>query len=404
MEQDVCPSKPKKKKNETPLAKREHKRMGSIAGRINRSWIWRLFWIFIIVDIVVFSLVGYSIGGEDIFWDMARLRVELEFLYQPVLALEAVYMVFYMIFGKRGIRRKLRPLYRMATAAQQLSETAKFDEAKFHDLETAISQISPSRPDAKLSTGDSDLQGLEVAVNNLMERMRESYRQQSRFVSDASHELRTPIAVIQGYANMLDRWGTEDEKVLQESIAAIKAESEQMKKLVEQLLFLARGDSGKTQLQLERFSLSDLLQEVYDESVMIDDTHTYSLVPPETEVFVMADPSMIKQTARILVDNASKYSPEGETITLKAGFGDQKMAFFSVQDTGVGMGPDDTAHVFERFYRSDSSRTRGTGGTGLGLSIAKWIIDKHEGYFDVLSREGLGTRITVYIPAGAAGN
>ena len=100
--------------------------------------------------------------------------------------------------------------------------------------------------------------------------MRESHRQQERFVSDASHELRTPIAVIQGYVNMLDRWGKDDEQVLKESIEALKNESEHMKNLVEQLLFLARGDSGRNTLHIEDLNLTEMVSDVMEESAMID--------------------------------------------------------------------------------------------------------------------------------------
>ena len=156
--------------------------------------------------------------------------------------------------GKRKSRRLLLPLERMAQTAQELSQVS-FDPEKLHHLEDAIAGVSPLTPDVQLRTGDRELQGLEKAINDLLARMHESYREQSRFVSDASHELRTPIAVIQGYADMLQRWGKNDEKVLEEGIAAIQSESAHMKTLVEQLLFLARGDNGKTQLNLEQIDL-----------------------------------------------------------------------------------------------------------------------------------------------------
>lgn len=133
-----------------------------------------------------------------------------------------------IIFGTMKIRRTLKPLDEIAETASRLSNIA-FDEEKFQNLEEAISKISPVISDERIYTGDSELHGLEEAINNLLERMRDSYKQQARFVSDASHELRTPISVIQGYANMLDRWGKNDESVLNESIEAIKTESENMK-------------------------------------------------------------------------------------------------------------------------------------------------------------------------------
>ena len=131
------------------------------------------------------------------------------------------------------------------------------------------------------SLGDQELQGIEAAMNNLLRRMHESYQQQARFVNDASHELRTPIAVIQGYANMLDRWGREDESVLNESITAITHEADHMNQLVEQLLFLARGDSGRTKLKQEPINPGPMMQEIYEESLMIDENHPYRLKPPQ---------------------------------------------------------------------------------------------------------------------------
>ena len=272
-----------------------------------------------------------------------------------------------------------------------------FDEEKFHSLEDAISKISPTSSEERIHIGDSEFKGLEDAINKLLDRMRDSYRQQARFVSDASHELRTPISVIQGYANMLDRWGKSDESVLDESIEAIKSEAENMKNLVEQLLFLARGINGKTQLTITEFSLSDMIKNVVEESKMIDDKHIYSYIKLE-DVNIYGDSGLLKQTARILVENAAKYTEEGEDIILKIGRNNKGEAYFSVQDNGIGMDAEDVPHIFERFFRADTARVRKNGGTGLGLSIAKWIIDNHNGYFSVLSRKEVGTRITVYLP------
>lgn len=272
-----------------------------------------------------------------------------------------------------------------------------FDEEKVQNLEEAISKISPTTSNEKIHTGDSELQGLEESINNLLDRMRESYRQQARFVSDASHELRTPISVIQGYANMLDRWGKEDEKILNESIVAIKSEAENMKNLVEQLLFLARGINGKTQLNCKEFFLNDMMNEVFEESKMIDENHIYKYEENE-KIKIYGDEALLKQTARILIENAVKYTDKGELIKFKIGKNKKEEVYFYIQDSGIGMNEKDVSHIFERFFRADTARDRKTGGTGLGLSIAKWIIDKHGGYFGVLSREEIGTRITVFLP------
>lgn len=312
-----------------------------------------------------------------------------------ILILEFILLLEKMIFGTGKIRKTLKPLNDIAETATRLSDMS-FDEEKFQNLEDAISKISPISSSERINMGDTELKGLEDAINKLIDKMQESYRQQARFVSDASHELRTPIAVIQGYANMLDRWGKNDESVLEESIVAIKTESENMKNLVEQLLFLARGVNGKTQLSKTRFSLNNMIKEVLEESKMIDDKHSYDYIE-FGEVEVLADSGLLKQTARILVENSVKYTDAGGNITLKVGKNDNDEAYFSVQDDGIGMDVNDVPHIFERFFRADTARVRKDGGTGLGLSIAKWIVDNHKGYFTVISRKGIGTRITVVL-------
>ena len=304
-----------------------------------------------------------------------------------VLALEGLFLVG-NLFSVGTIRRKMKPLHEIALQTDEL--------ANLKNMEQAISRLNPDKPDARVVTEDKELQSLEIAINNLLDRMRESHRQQERFVSDASHELRTPIAVIQGYVNMLDRWGKDDEQILKESIEALKNESEHMKNLVEQLLFLARGDSGRNTLRFEECDLVELVRDVMEESAMIDEKHEYRFIGPADlqRIPVSCDPAMLKQSMRIFVQNAAKYSAAGNTIMLKAGMQAGK-PFYSVQDEGVGMESSEVVHVFERFYRSDSARNSAEGGTGLGLSIAKWIVDAHGGDIEILTRPEFGTRITV---------
>ena len=328
-------------------------------------------------------------------------------------ALEGLYL-FSNLFSVWAVRRRLKPLHDIAVRTDELTRTAAnaaaggrtgTETVHLKTMEQAISRVNPEMPDARVVTGDKELQSLEIAINNLLERMRESHRQQERFVSDASHELRTPIAVIQGYVNMLDRWGKDDEQVLRESIEALKNESEHMKNLVEQLLFLARGDSGRNTLHFEECDLGQLVRDVMEESAMIDEKHEYRYIGPADgqPVPVSCDVSMVKQSMRIFVQNAAKYSKAGDTITLRAGISPAAAGsaagrpFYSVQDEGVGMQSSEVVHVFERFYRSDSARNSAEGGTGLGLSIAKWIVDAHGGHIEILTRPEFGTRITVQL-------
>ncbi len=431
-----------------------NRRFNSIARRIQRSWQWKKLWQIIILNLLALTaaLAAYlyahetAVTGTFAGWDIPRTLtidgglsglaaleslvyrftwngephgvplaafVRLVVLFgRPLLIFEGVCWLLGFFGSARGARRLLKPLDKIAQAAQRLTDEsgarraaeraqqermmqadAGVDEAKFHDLEEAIGQIDIGD---RLSTGDKDLQGLEDAINSMLARMHAAYRQQAQFVSDASHELRTPIAVIQGYVRMLDRWGKDDEKVLEESIAAIKTETEHMKTLVEQLLFLARGDSGRQQLNPEPMDLSELMAEVLEEYRMIDEGHEWRQGRLEPAP-VNADPALIKQAVRILVDNAVRYTPEGGSIRLSAGMAEGR-AFFEVQDGGIGIAEEDVPRIFDRFFRADPARARASGGTGLGLSIARWIVERHAGHFEVISRPELGTRIRVVMP------
>ena len=407
------------------------KNVTSIAIKINSISVRNLFFKFLVIDIcLILILVGlWCIESEKNFYGELVKNAQRSFNFYPIETssytvvwnngktmvkeastflynlrkiitvlgiVEGIFLLEEIIFGTTKIRKVLKPLNEIAETASRLSNMY-FDEEKFHSLEDAISKISPVTSDERIHIGDSELQGLEDAINKLLDRMRDSYRQQARFVSDASHELRTPISVIQGYANMLDRWGKNDESVLEESITAIKAESENMKNLVEQLLFLARGINGKTQLTMTEFLLNDMMNEVLEESKMIDKNHIYSYINSES-ISAYGDIGLLKQTARILIENSAKYTDKGEVIILRVGRNDKGEAYFSIQDNGIGIDERDVPHLFERFFRADTARVRKDGGTGLGLSIAKWIIDNHKGYFSVLSREGIGTRIMVFLP------
>ena len=332
-----------------------------------------------------------------------------------IIALELVMLIF-GIFRSGRVRRKLKPLNDLAVRAEALSGFS-LDDSRLQKLEGAIERAGRNSDDIKVTTGDKELESIEIALNNLLKKMQDTQKQQSRFVSDASHELRTPISVIQGYVNMLDRWGKEDPEVLSEAIEALKNESEHMKELIEQLLFLARGDSGRNTLVFEDFDLRETMQEVWEESLMIDEKHKYvyknalpeddnetgertdDIIGGETaeKYIIHGDKAMVKQSVRILVQNASKYSNEGDTISLDVKKTEGGICYV-VQDEGVGMTDTDVVHIFERFYRSDKARNSGTGGSGLGLSIAKWIVDAHNASVEVLSRPDFGTRFTVKFP------
>ena len=308
------------------------------------------------------------------------------------------------LFKNAGtIKKTLRPIQELAAAAAKLNTASGMSPEELSVLADKLDEINATHLDTRISVSGTqkELRELAQAINAMLDRINEAYRSQMRFVSDASHELRTPIAVVQGYANLLDRWGKDDPAIRQEAIDAIRQEADSMKELVEQLLFLARGDNDSMRIEMEDFDLTALAAEVLRETEMIDQTHIF-LARWDGAVPVRADAGLIKQALRVLVDNSIKYSPEGGRILLSVR-ADGGAARMSVQDEGQGIGAESLPHIFDRFFRTDESRARQTGGTGLGLAIAKWIADRHGGWFEVLSREGVGTRITMVLPLRQTG-
>ena len=333
--------------------------------------------------------VVYPIGLEV----MSFLR-----LFAILIIVEGIILFRNIGKGQKIIRRTLRPLTELAETTKSLNTAQSFDGQNLKDLAGEISNIDASRLDRRISVDSSqnELKALASAINQMLNRINDSYQSQVRFVSNASHELRTPISVIQGYINLLDRWGKKDEKTLQESIDAIKSEIEGMKELVEKLLFLARGDSETIVLQKELFDSCEIVEEIVREMQMIDEDHMFKM-DMTIPAYVEADKQLFKQAVRIVVDNSIKYTPSGKEIILKVERNQGKVNI-TVQDSGIGIDSNDLPHIFDRFYRSDESRARKSGGAGLGLSIAKWIIERHGAYFEILSRINVGTRITIAFP------
>jgi len=180
-------------------------------------------------------------------------------------------------------------------------------------------------------------------------------------------------------------------------VAAIKSEADYMNHLVEQLLFLARGDSGRNQLNFEPVQLDELMKEIYEDCLLIDKIHDFR-IDIQPGVSCTGDHDALKQCARVLADNAMKYTPEKGTIHLRAYNSPDGNPRIEVQDSGMGISVGDAPHIFDRFYRSDPARNRQSGGTGLGLSIARWIAERHGGHIELISRPGIGTRMTVCLP------
>ena len=237
---------------------------------------------------------------------------------------------------------------------------------------------------------NDELTELAKTLNEMLDRLQGGIFRQQKFVSDASHELRTPATVIAGYIEILEKYGSEDKELMEESVEAIRSESQNMKNLLENLLFLARTDQDRQKIYKEKFDLSEVVGDVMKKMKKVCTTHEVELLKNDSaEIF--ADKTMILQMLRIFLDNATKYTPAGGKISVNSELVDGKIKL-SISDTGIGIAPENIEKVFERSFRIDSENlVKDVRGSGLGLSIAKWIAENHNIKIEVASKLGEGT-------------
>jgi len=218
------------------------------------------------------------------------------------------------------------------------------------------------------------------------------------FIADVSHELKTPITSIMGYADTLLE-GEYDKEVEKKFLGVIASEARRMAKLVTDLLTLSRYDNNKNQLQKEQFDLGELVKKCHDKLgiEMKKKNHEVNCfvtadVPP-----VYADKGDVERVVLNILSNSIKYTPENGRINIYVGFV-YNDAYIKILDNGIGIPEEDLSRIFERFYRVDKARTREMGGTGLGLSIAKDLLDKNGGSIDIKSIVGEGTEVVIKVP------
>ena len=229
-------------------------------------------------------------------------------------------------------------------------------------------------------------------VEQTMETMR-------RFMADAAHELRTPIAVLRGQAEVALQRDREPPEYA-EALRRIEREAERLGATVEDLLTLARADAGERPIVRERVFLDDLALDAASAARALAERRGVELeVGTFEEGAVLGDPTLLHQLLMIVLDNAVKFTPQGGRVKLSAA-APAGQAEVVVEDTGVGIAAEQLPHIFERFYRGDPARGRGDGarGAGLGLAIARWIADAHGAQLLVTSEPGKGTRVAIRFP------
>ena len=337
--------------------------------------------------VIYYKEVPVVINGEPYslhFFRTITTETRLLGLIQQILLVEMVLgLVLALFLGYFVSQRLLQPI-------RSMTDTVKSIEVS--ELGTRL----------EVSSTKDELSELAVTFNGMLERIQRGFDQQQWFVSDASHELRTPVTVIKGYSDMLSRWGRHDEETLQEGLEAIGSEAENMQELIEKLLFLARADQKRQILHLEPLDMQALVGDVFRKMQLTATDHQLQLLANEPAL-VLADNVTMRQMLRIFLENAVKYTPAGGVIRLSSSRcpEDAGCLELMIEDTGIGIAREEQEKIFQRFYRVDSSRTKEAGqpgGTGLGLSIAKWIADRHGIEIKVDSQPGAGTRFTLKIP------
>lgn len=225
-----------------------------------------------------------------------------------------------------------------------------------------------------------------------------SWQRQQEFVSDASHELRTPLAVVQTNLEVVK--GCDDETVKSQSYWLNNAYDEtlRMNKIIQDLLFLARVDSGQKILEKQKLDLTFLLMDVCEKLIPLATNRQLKIIANVDEnLSISGDGNKLRQLMFILIDNAINYSLPYKVIRVLAKEV-KNGVLIEVVDQGIGINSKDLKRVFDRFYRADKARSREQGGTGLGLSIAKWIVDIHKGRIDIESKEQEGTKVIAFLP------
>ncbi len=276
-------------------------------------------------------------------------------------------------------RRALDPVNRIITDAQAIGSRSL-------DKRLAVPQ-----------TGD-ELQRLSETLNQMLERLDLAFRRITQFTADASHELRTPVAVIRTTAELAlrrSRSSVEYESALRE----ILSQSEKTTELIESLLVLARADTGKYDLQHAEVNLETIVVEACEtgRKLALAKGIEFSCKAESRDLSVLGDARELRRLVLILLDNAVKYTPGHGSVAVSLSPRDGN-AVLEVRDTGIGIPPDALPHIFERFYRADPARGSDTGGAGLGLAIAHWLVQQHGGEIAAESTPGSGSVFRVSIP------
>lgn len=336
-------------------------------------------------DIVTYGDIHFVMVSLPIIWEngeVYNLQVyeNIEFIYdtfnilQWILIISTVIIIVVIYLLNRLITNIIiRPINKLIGKMKETENTSGYTMLEVNENDT------------------KELKDLSESFNEMMLDLKKNDEHQQAFIMNASHELKTPITVIDSYSQMLKRFGKTREDILDESIHAISDEAKRMKYLTEQLLSFSKAAQARENFRPERLNIVHMAEEIKSrlEPVYKRNIHLRTL---DSEIFVNADPDSLDQLLKIFMDNAYKYSSEDITIDIEK---KDEAVMVSITDEGIGIPEEDLDKIFDRFYRVDKARARKTGGSGLGLSIADELAKVNGITLGVKSRVGSGTTFTL---------
>jgi len=282
------------------------------------------------------------------------------------------------------------------------SVTANLPASGGAELATLSDRLiqTETHPLRRIASADLSGPAREIAerLNARLDALAGTEKEQQQFIADVSHELRTPLTVLRGTLEVAleeDRPAEE----YREAIASALLEIRHLARISQNILFLARGESGRVTLSFSNQDLGRFVSEVARELLPAAADHELelSVEVPEAAVIAFVDPGRMQQVLHNLLENSMRYTPPGGSVRVRLRTTSDE-ATIEVSDTGVGIPEADVPFVFERFFRSDRARRAYTGGSGLGLSIVRWIVDAHKGKVEIASEVEKGTTVTVRLP------
>ncbi len=413
----------------------ETKRVASIARAINWSYMWRRLMSYVWLDLLLVVIAaailvygynqtlpdsaftagwipGATVRGMSLKpargWDPTTLTYTVELarttktfpLAQDLVALWPLYIVVVgwqivsmlnMLGGARRVRRTMAPLNDLALRVDELGRM-QLSGGKMETLEQAIERASVDSP--SVTTGDADLASIEVALNRLLRQMQEAKLQQMRFVNDASHELRTPMAVIMAQCEDAlsgEKTGAD----YREALSVIHRQGRRMNRMISGMLELVRMERKTDRYAREPFNLSALTESVCEDMALICEKNIALTTDVEPDISITGDQTLITRLLGNLIGNAYRYGRENGHIIVtlhRAGSAIE----LTVSDDGIGIAPDQQKKIFRRLYQGASERSGD--GAGLGLAMARQIARLHGGELTVVSEEGKGSAFTARFP------